>query len=64
MTSDRKAHVQIDHILIDRRRHSRVLDVRSFREAPSGGDKNWGEIAVNKQRSHRSYGDTQSQEVK
>jgi len=28
---DGKTHNRIDHILIDRRRHSRILDVRNFR---------------------------------
>jgi len=30
---DGKTHYQIDHILIDRRRHSRILDIQSFRGA-------------------------------
>jgi hypothetical protein len=32
---DGKTHNQIDHILVDRRRHSNVLDVRLFRAADS-----------------------------
>jgi hypothetical protein len=30
--SDGKTHSQIDHILIDRRQHSTVLDTQSFRQ--------------------------------
>jgi hypothetical protein len=33
MFPDGTTHSQIDHILIDRRRHSSILDVRSFRLA-------------------------------
>jgi endonuclease/exonuclease/phosphatase family metal-dependent hydrolase len=35
---DGKAHNQIDHILVDRRRHSSILDVRSFRAADCDTD--------------------------
>jgi hypothetical protein len=54
---DGKTHNQIDHILVDRRRHSDVLDVRSFRAADCDSDhylvvaKVKERLAVNKQRS-------------
>jgi hypothetical protein len=54
-------HNQIDHILVARRRHSNVLDVRSFREAGCDSDhcllvaKVRERLAVNKQRSHRFH---------
>jgi hypothetical protein len=56
-----KEHSKIDHILIDRRRHSSVLDVRSFRAADCDIDhylivaKLRERLAVNKLRSHRFY---------
>jgi hypothetical protein len=58
---DGKTHNQIDHILVDRRRHSNVLDVRSFRAADCDSDhylvveKVWERLAVNKQGSHRFH---------
>jgi hypothetical protein len=49
-----KTHNQIDHILIDRLRHSNILDVRSYRAADCDTDHYLvTKLAVNKQRSHR-----------
>jgi hypothetical protein len=49
---DGKIHNQIDHILKDRRRHSNVLDVPSFRAEDLVVAKVREGLAVNKQRSH------------
>jgi hypothetical protein len=57
--AEKKIHNQIDHILVDRRRHSSVLDVRSFRAADCDNDhylvvaKVRERLAVNKQSSQR-----------
>jgi hypothetical protein len=58
---DGKSHNQIDHTLIDRRRHSSTLDVQSFRA--SDCDTNYylmvekvrERLAVNKQKTHRVH---------
>jgi hypothetical protein len=55
---DEKTHNQIDHILVDRRKHSNVLDVWSLRAADCDSDrylvvaKVRERLAVKKQRSH------------
>jgi exonuclease III len=58
---DRKTHNQIDHILVDRKRRSNILDVRSYRAADCDTDhylvvaKVRERLAANKQRSHRFH---------
>jgi hypothetical protein len=58
---DGKTHNQNDHILVDKQRHSNVLDVQSFRAADCDSDhylvvaKVKERLAVNKQRSHRFH---------
>jgi hypothetical protein len=58
---DLKTHNQIGHVLVDRRRHPNVLDVRSFRAADCDTghylvvEKFRKRLAVNKQRSHRFH---------
>jgi hypothetical protein len=61
MSPNGKTHNQIDHILVDRQRHSNILDVRSYRAADCDTDhylvvaKVREQLAVNKQRSHRIH---------
>jgi hypothetical protein len=61
MSPDGKTHNQTDHFLVDRRRHSSVLDVRSFRAADCDTNhylvvaKVRERLAVNKQRSQRFH---------
>jgi hypothetical protein len=56
-----KPHNQIYYNLVERRRHSSVLDVRSFRAADCDSDrclvvaKVMEKLSVNKQRSHRFH---------
>jgi hypothetical protein len=58
---DGKTHNQIDHILVDRRRHSNIFDVRSCTAADCDTDhylvvaKVRERLAVNKQRSNRFH---------
>jgi hypothetical protein len=71
MSPDVKTHNQIDHILVDRRRRSNVLDVRSFRAADCDSDhylvvaKVTERLASSEQTKliEISYGEVQSQEV-
>jgi endonuclease/exonuclease/phosphatase family metal-dependent hydrolase len=65
---DGKTHNQIYHIFIDRRRHSSVLHVRSFRGADCGTDhylvvaKVRERLALNNAKN--LYGEVQSQEIR
>jgi hypothetical protein len=58
---DKKTHNQSDHILVDMRRHSNILDVRSSGTAHCDIDhylvvaKVRERLAVNKQGSHRFH---------
>jgi hypothetical protein len=58
---DGKTHNQTDHILIYRRRHSNIPDLRSFRAAQCDTDhylvvaKFRERLAVNKQTTHRVH---------
>jgi hypothetical protein len=60
-TSPGKTNNQIDHILVDRRRHSNILDIRSYRTADCDTDhylvvaKIMERLVVTKQRSHRFH---------
>jgi hypothetical protein len=62
-SSDGKTHNQIDHILIYRRWHSSILDVRSFRAADYDTDhyqmvsKFRESLAVSKETMHRVHTD-------
>jgi hypothetical protein len=42
---DGKTHNQIDHLLVDRRRHSNVLDVRSLRAADFDSEQYSAEVS-------------------
>jgi len=61
---DGKAHNQIDHMLIDRRWHSSMLDVRNFRGADSDTNhylvvaKVGEKLEVSKQAAQKFDGET------
>jgi hypothetical protein len=61
ISPDGKTHNQIDHVLVDRRGHSIIPDIRSSRGADFDIDQNLvvakvrERLAVNKQTSHRFH---------
>jgi hypothetical protein len=67
---DVKTYNHIGHILIDKKLHSSILDVRSFRAADCDADyymvvaKFRERLVVSKQATQISYGEVPSQEIK
>jgi dihydrodipicolinate reductase len=61
MSPDGKTHNQIDNIFIDRRRHSSILDIQSFRATDCHTDhylvvaKVGERLTVSKQTTHRVH---------
>jgi hypothetical protein len=61
MSPDGKTHNHIDNVLIDRLRHSSILDVQPFRAADCDSEhylvvaKMWDRQAMNQQGSHKFH---------
>jgi hypothetical protein len=65
ISPDGKTHYEIDHIFKDRRRHSSILDVRSFRAADCVWQMLYEETGSDEtDNAQCSYGGVQSQEMK
>jgi hypothetical protein len=67
---DGRTHSQIEHILIDRRRHLSILDVRTFKAEDCNTDhylvvaKVMERLAMSNQTTQGSHRELQSQEIK
>jgi hypothetical protein len=61
---DGRTHNQIDHILIDRRRHSNILDVRSFGAADCDTDHYLVVAKVRERQAVSKQTEVQCQEIK